>query len=313
MLKVLIVANNKGNKFSPFVIEQVESLRQLGVKIDYFGVSRKGLLGYLRCASEMIAKIEVFKPDLIHAHYGLSGLLANLQRKVPVITTYHGSDIHTGGWLLSLSKICMHLSAYNIFVADYLYTLSNYKKDNYLIQSCGVDLESIAPTDFKEARKSLGWNLKNKYVLFSGRFDNAIKNSLLAKKAINKFEDVKLVELKGFTRKEIGILMSGCDLLLVTSLRESGPLVVKEAMACNRPIVSTSVGDVEWVIGDTLGCYICSYEPRDCANKIKQALMFSENGIATNGRKRIEKLGLDNKIVAHNLIKIYNKVISNNK
>ncbi len=181
-----------------------------------------------------------------------------------------------------------------------------------MIQSCGVDLDLIIPIDFKEARKYLKWNLNGKYVLFSGSFDNSIKNALLAQKAINIVENVKLVELKGFTRNEVGVLMNACDLLLVTSLRESGPLVVKEAMACNRAIVSTDVGDVKWVIGDTEGCGISSYDPQECAAIIKQSLAFSEQFRSTNGRKRIEELGLDNKVVAKKIIKVYHNIISNN-
>jgi hypothetical protein len=36
-----------------------------------------------------------FQPDLIHAHFGLSGLFANLQFLKPVVTTFHGSDVQT--------------------------------------------------------------------------------------------------------------------------------------------------------------------------------------------------------------------------
>lgn len=54
-------------------------------------------------------------PDLIHAHYGLSGLLANLQRKVPVVTTFHGSDIHDINDL-KYSKWAHRLSLDSIFV-----------------------------------------------------------------------------------------------------------------------------------------------------------------------------------------------------
>lgn len=315
-MKLLVIVSGNADNFDikynqSFVYEQVIAIKLMIPQLEYdvFTIKGKGLFGYLRCISELNAKIEEFKPDLIHAHYGLSGLLANFQRKVPVITTYHGSDIHTGGWLLSLSKICMHLSAYNIFVADYLFQLSNYKRTNYLIQSCGVDLESIVPTDFKEARKLLGWNLNDKYVLFSGSFDNSIKNSLLAQKAINKLKDVKLVELKGFTRKEISILMSACDLLLVTSLRESGPLVVKEAMACGTPIVTTDVGDVRWVIGETDGCYITSYNPEECATTIRKAIEFSKTNGKTNGRERIIKIGLDNSLIAKIIIDIYKNIL----
>lgn len=309
----MIVANNKSGAFSPFVIEQVESIKKLGVQFDFYGVSGKGILGYLKCFPALKRKIREFKPDVIHAHYGLSGLHANLQRKVPVVTTFHGSDIHSLGVNLMLSKICMHLSAYNIFTAENIFKISKYSKDNYTIQSCGLDLETIKPTDFYEAREYFGWNKNGKYILFSSRYDNAVKNSKLALAATQKLNDVTLVELKGYTRKEVSLLMSACDVQLTTSFKETGPLVVKEAMACNRPIVTTDVGDVRWVMGDTEGCFITSYDADDCAEKLKLAIEFSKTKVATVGRDRIIELGLDSKTVAYKMLSIYSSIITNIK
>ena len=41
------------------------------------------------------------------------------------------------------------------------------------------------------------------------------------------------------------------DCLILTSFHEGSPNVIKEAMACNLPIVSTKVGDVEEIINKT--------------------------------------------------------------
>lgn len=312
-MKILIVGNNKSGRFSPFVVEQVESVAKLGVEFDFFGVSGKGILGYLKCFPALKRKIREFKPDVIHAHYGLSGLHANLQRKVPVVTTFHGSDIHSLGLNLKLSKICMQLSAYNVFVSQYLQDIAKYKGENYLVQACGLDINTIAPTDRNIAREYFGWDIDKKYVLFSGSFTNSIKNYPLAKEAVEKILYVELVELKGFSRSEVSLLMSACDCLLLTSFREASPTVIKEAMACNRPIVTTDVGDVRWVMGDTEGCFITSYDADDCAEKLKLAIEFSKTKVATVGRDRIIELGLDSKTVAYKMLSIYSSIITNIK
>ena len=78
--------------------------------------------------------------------------------------------------------------------------------------------------------------------------------------------------------------------MILTSFSEGSPQIIKESMACNCPIVSTDVGDVRDVIGETEGCYICSYDPKDVADKIKLALTYSEEKGRTNGRKRIIEL-----------------------
>ena len=173
-MKVLIVGNNKSGQFSPFVTEQVNALKKLGVEFDFYGVDGKGASGYLSNLSPLKKKIHQFKPDLIHAHYGLSGMLANLQRTVPVITTYHGSDVHSRGLNLSISKITARYSAYNIFVSPWLLELSGYHGENKCIIPCGVDTTTFSPMELAEARKQLGWNENEQIVLFAGAFENEV-------------------------------------------------------------------------------------------------------------------------------------------
>lgn len=299
-MRVLIVANYNTSKFSIFVSEQMEALRKVGVDVEAYGIVGKGYTGYLKNILGIKKKIHEFKPDLIHAHYGLSGLCANLQRQVPVVTTYHGSEIHS--WGLRLSKICMRLSAYNIFVSQKLQEMSGYNHNNARVLSCGLDLDVIKEIPRTMARERLGLDVNEKIGLFSSSFDKNIKNYPLAQAAIDKVKGVRLIELKGYSRHEVNLMMNACDFQLTTSFRESGPLVVKEAMACGTPVVSVDVGDVKEVFGNTEGCYIAERNPDDIAIKIHQALSFKGK---TNGRQRIIDLGLDNRFVAHKLVEIY--------
>lgn len=304
-MKIMVVANYNPGYFSPFVLEQIDALQHEGIEVGTYGIVGKGLIGYLSNLRGIRRKIREFQPDLIHAHYGLSGLCANLQRTKPVVTTYHGSDIHSGGWILKLSKIAMRLSAYNIFVSKRLMELAGYVKGNVCILSCGIDLGTIQEMPKVTAREKLGIDIHRKIGLFSGAYDNYIKNYSLAKAAVDRLKDVELKELKGYSREEVNLLMNACDFQITTSFRESGPLVVKEAMACGTPVVSVDVGDVREVIGDTEGCYIAERNPDDIATKIKMALTFKGK---TNGRQRIIDLGLSNDIVAKRLINIYEAV-----
>lgn len=299
-MKVLVV----GVDLDTFVMEQYNALQKAGVTVFTHKVTGHGLSGYLKETVKLRRTIREVHPDIIHAHYGLSGLCANIQRKIPVVTTFHGSDIHSGGWLLKLSRLAMRLSSYNIFVSNILYERSGYKKDNYSIISCGVDLETIKPIDRNEAKEKIGRN--NTFVLFAGSFTNQVKNPELAKKSMSTLPQVELVEMKGYTREEVNLLMNAADCLLVTSHREGGPLVVKEAMSCGTPLVSVDVGDVREVIGETAGCYIADRNANDIAKKIELALAF--NG-KTEGRQRIIDLGLDNKQIAKRIIEIYQKCI----
>ncbi len=299
-MKVLIVCSKNSGSIAPFIVDQADALKKANVEIDFFTIIGKGFSGYLKCYTPFLKKVKEFKPQIIHAHYSLSGLLANLQRKIPVITTYHGSDINDSK-VFVLSKLNMFLSASNIFVSEKNKTKSRLKSKHDLIP-CGVDIELFKPIDKEMARKVLGLDANNKYVLFAGAFHNKVKNAELAKNAVLKLKDVTLLELKGYSREQVACLMSAVDTVLMTSSNEGSPQFIKEAMACNCPIVSVNVGDVSYIVENTLGCYICIYNDSEIAQKLNLNII---KGIRTDGRNRIIELGLDSVSVVQKLLKIY--------
>ena len=317
MMKVLIVASDKGERFVPFIEEQMAALQFAGVEIVRYGITGKGILGYLRCLPALRRAIQQHQPNLIHAHYGLSGLLANLQRRVPVVTTYHGSDINKPN-ILRFSRIAMRLSAHNIFVSKRNIAIAQ-PKDKYTLLPCGVNIPqpwSEMQTQRVEQLTLNQWvqeklNAGVKHVLFAGDFNNAVKDPELAKAAINELASegvkVELIELKGFNRDQVNSLMYNCDALLMTSKTEGSPQVIKEAMACGCPIVSVDVGDVAERIEGVEGCYVVrTREPKDIAEVLQQALVFSGK---TNGRQRIIEMGLSNTQVAERLMVIYQSLV----
>ena len=306
-MRILIVASYNKNYFAPFILEQVDALRQLGCEVDYFGVVGKGIKGYLSAFSALRKKIKSFKPDVIHAHYGLSGLLANLQRSVPVVTTYHGSDINLPK-VLRLSKIAMKLSAWNIFVSQRNVYIAQPKK-KYMLLPCGVNLPNYKESEISAVKEKLHWNPNKKYILFAGAFDNRVKNAKLAQDSVSLVENTELIELKGYTREQVTALFYVVDSFLMTSFTEGSPQVVKEAMACGCPIVSVDVGDVADRIEGLDGCYITERNPQDIANKLNKVLSLNSR---TKGRERIIELGLTNDLVAKKLVEIYEDVLKNN-
>ncbi len=303
---IIVCSGNSEFGISPFIKEQGESLEKAGISIDYFLIKGHGLFGYLKNLPRLNKQIKKIKYDLIHAHYGLSGMLSVLQRKIPVIITFHGSDINNS-YHRKFSKIAMRLSSYNIFVHKSIKDKVNATNKSSIIP-CGVNMDNFHVINKLNARIEMYLNSEQKYVLFAGAFDNWVKNSELAFQAIKTLPEIEMIELKDYTRDQVCLLMNAVNLLLLTSFSEGSPQVIKEAMACNLPIVSTDVGDVKEIIGDTEGCFICSYDPKDVAEKIKMALEF---GKRTNGRERIIKLGLDSDTIAKKIIKMYEDVMDN--
>lgn len=310
-MKVLIVCSGNAPEFDfkihqAFIYDQIEAICRLNPSITYecFFVKGKGVSGYSKNLSLLRQKLKEYKPDLIHAHGGHIGLLSALERAVPVVVTFHGSDINMAANRM-LSFAALLLCNKGIFVSRILERKMPVSFKKSLVIPCGVDLDVFQPIDKLLAKKKSGIPETDKYVLFSSAFDNSIKNYPLAIKALSGSEQVKIREIKNRSRQDVNLLLNGAELLLLTSFSEGSPQIIKEAMACNCPIVATDVGDIREVIGDTKGCYITSFDPKDVAEKIKLALAF---GKRTNGREKIGQL--DNKIISQRIFEVYRGVVN---
>lgn len=180
-------------------------------------------------------------------------------------------------------------------------------KKKYTLLPCGIHLSDLQLTKKMEAREKMKLSGNTKYVLFAGAFDNKVKNSPLAKEVVELFGNgIELLELKGYSREGVTLLMCAADAFLMTSFTEGSPQVIKEAMACGCPIVSVDVGDVMERVDGVEGCYVAkTREPKELADLIRKALAFEGK---TKGREKILADGLDNELVAKKLIGIYDKV-----
>ena len=304
-MRILIIASGNSYQISPFVREQAESLVKQGLSVDFFLIKGKGLFGYLKNYFLLLKKIRYEEYDLLHAHYGLSGLLATIQLSVPVVITFHGSDVNIKKNYL-FSRIASRLSATNIFAHQKLPEKLKIYREPLNIIPCGFDNNLFFPIPKNEAREILKWEKSARYIVFSSAFDNKIKNVQLAWSAISDINNCNLIELKGYGKEKINLILNASDLLLVTSLSETGPVIVKEALACNCPIISTNVGDVQKLIKNVRNCYISSYNPNDIKKRINLVFM---NNKRTNGEQAIKNLKLEN--IAYKVIDVYKNTLKN--
>jgi len=315
-VKILIVCSGTQGILSPFIKEQMESLAKLNLEILLFQIKKKGLIGYLVHLNSLNQFIKKHKPDIIHAHYGLSGLLANFQRRIPVVTTFHGSDIKNSQ-VYKFSKWAHKFSKASIFVERSM--LNNVsRKDLSFVIPCGVDLMTFHPSLKKDLVDNSIIKKDCLNILFASSFQNPVKNYSLAKNACDCLEEkfnkkVNLIELKGFDRQQVNSLMNSVDCALLTSFSEGSPQFIKEAMACNCPIVSTNVGDIKWMIGNTEGCFLAAFDSNDVAEKIRLCIEFNLATGRTKGRERIIELGMDSENIAKKIIEVYKNVLHSNK
>ena len=323
-MRVLEVSRYKKNFVDhqlPFVTEQGEAIRALGNEVEYFLVRGN----YLKAVGALKKKIREFKPDIVHAHFGLSAITAELQNLVPVVTTFHNGETHSKGvnFLTSLFSL---RAKHVIYVTQHIRDMVYFKNRNYSIIPCGVSLEDCFLMDKLEARKQLNWDTKKRYILFGGAFSNERKNFKLLSEAVKQLEigdrtlEIEVVEMRGLSRKDCVLLMNACDVFALPTKNEGSPQALKEAMACNCPIVATDVADIKHLLGELPGHYILpnkkddaawwvgdEHSAEELAELLKKALAFEGR---TKGRERIVELGYTNELVAKQIIDIYKEILA---
>ncbi len=304
-MKVLFVSSGKAGDVGHVVRNQGESLRAAGVEIDYLTI-RPGTAGYIRAIPIIRRTFMEGRHDLVHAHYSLSAFSSTLAGVRPMVVSLMGSDTFTPLPARTLIRI-LSLKRWDGTIVKTAEMKTRLKLERAIVVANGVNLDRFTPLEKMEARKLLNISPEKKVIVFVASKNRPEKNLPLAMEAVSLLNDssIEFMHLHDKQNAEIAWHLNAADLLLLTSTREGSVNVIKEAMACNCPIVSTDVGDVREVIGGTAGCFISGHDSRSIADMIREALSF---GGRTEGRARIKDLGLDSESVARRIIDIYTSV-----
>jgi teichuronic acid biosynthesis glycosyltransferase TuaC len=237
----------------------------------------------------------------------------------PVIVSYMGNDAYgdvtsTGkktfsGYLeMTVSKILElfinKIIAKSENIADYI----TFKKKVVIIPN-GVNIEKFSFDPSRNYKKELGLSLVKKHILFIANEKDPRKNYQLLYDAFGLLNDQNCEILNPYPVKHDDVpgYINASDVVVLTSYLEGSPNIIKEAMACNCPIVSTDVGDVRWIINGVEGCYLSYFDPGDLSGKIEKALAFN---VRTKGRQKIINMGLDQKSIALKLIEVYTELLN---
>ena len=310
-MKVLFVFSGNSSYFeiSPFIKAQAESLTKFGHRIDYYPVKGKGLWGYLSNITKLSKFIKKGDYEMVHSHYSFCGIVSALATKKPVVCSLMGSDVKKSGlWRFIIKYFVIH--KWGKTIVKSLEMKKELGIEEVEVIPNGVDLELFKPLDKNACRIKLGWKQDSKIVIFVADPMRPEKNFSLAKKATENLntQNVELKVVYPVPHKDIPLYLNAADLILSTSLWEGSPNIIKEAMACNCPIVSTNVGDVKWLLDGVEGCFITTKDPKDVADKIEKALNFRGK---TMGREKLISLGLASEHIAKKIIQVYEEVIYN--
>lgn len=329
-MRILAITNMYPSPTSPmsgvFVEQQVNGLLSVGVEVQVLLIDRRreGALTYYRMKPRIRKVVADFRPDLVHVMYG--GVMAHqVARQIglpPVLVTFHGADLYgenlSGLVRKLISRYGVHCSRKAarralavVVVARFLikFLPRDTKQEKIRVIPCGIDLNRFKPMEQQACQQQLGWRPNAIHVLFVSGIGSLHKRPWLARAAVDHLVGggvpAELHCLANVPNAEVPAWINASDVLLLTSLDEASPTIVKETLACNVPVVSVDVGDVAERIEGIAGCHLARADPADLALKLRSVF---EHRQRLDCRAQVE--GLSHIAVAQRLKQFYEEILA---
>jgi len=252
------------NEQAPFFQQQIRSLEDIGITSDVHSptgshseTESRSVIGYGRLLSQTIREADD-SYDLVHANYGLTAPAALSQRSLPTVLSLWGSDLL--GSMGPLSRYCATK-------VDEVIVMTPQMADSLTVPSHviphGVDMDVFRPIPQQKAQSKVNWEPNTRHVLFPYSPSRTIKDFPTAARVVAEVRKqvetpVQLQTLSNVPHERMPYYYNAADVVLVTSQREGSPNAVREALACNRPVVATDVGDIGLHIEPVATSMVCT-------------------------------------------------------
>jgi teichuronic acid biosynthesis glycosyltransferase TuaC len=308
-----------GQATTHFIKRQAAFLSAAGVEVDvYHFHGEQRPWRYMGAWFEARRRLWRRRYDLVHAQFGQSGLLA-LPKQIPLVVTFRGSDLlgivrDTDGARTWPGRVLQCASRLVARRADAVVVVSEHMKASLppgipaTVLPSGLDLSLFHPMPRSEARARLGLPADQPLVLFAGRPTQGRKRYGLAQQAVEivrRTIPAELIVAWGIPHTEVPLYMNAADVLVFTSVQEGSPNVVKEALACDLPVVSVPVGDVAERLRGLEGCELCADErPETIAAGLERVL---RRGRRVDGHAAVREL--DERVLTARLIELYRSIL----
>lgn len=329
-MRVLFVAsgNKAVGRCSSFVQSQYDSLVAEGLDMQLYSVVGHGAKGFLKNLIALRHLIQTWQPDIIHAHYSTFGVLVSIamigmRHKPKTLISILGSfPTQDFKW------------RYVRFFIRHIWHGTLVKSERTRAQlgltlpivPNGVNLSIFHPMEQAICRKQVGFEDDKRYIVWCSNPQRLEKNWSLAQETVKILNEsdgkserrIELIAVYNKTPQEVATYMNAADCMLLTSWSEGSPNVIKEAMACNCPIVTTNVGDVNERLDGLEGCYVSETEhevissvthtlyhsevAQELAHLLSDAIVLEQR---TKGYERIIKDGLTLELTAKKIINLY--------
>lgn len=274
-----------------FVEEQIKGMRAAGLDVSVLFVNRRqeGAMTYYRLGERLRQAAAEFGPDLLHVMYGgvMADQIVRRHHLVPTVVTFHGSDLLgenlSGLVRKTISRYGVHCSKRAARLAEGVVVVARHllpsldggvSGDKVRVIPCGIDLERFRPLGTSACKRLLGWDPEAFHVLFASSSGDPVKRPWLARAAVAQMngaaKPAEMHLLTSVPNNQVPVWLNASDVLILTSLHEGSPTIVKEALACGLPVVSVDVGDVAERIKDIDGCHLAPPQPDALAAKLNQ-------------------------------------------
>jgi glycosyltransferase involved in cell wall biosynthesis len=300
------------------VSRQIDSIRSLGIDVDVLEIEGTRGVKYLRAVRQVAERSS--SVNLVHAHYGYCGWVSRLQRRKPVVLSFMGSDLlgvaDANGRITPSSRLIVEIDRRVARLVDAVIVKSRQMAEvvhpvtAHVIPN-GVDLDAFRPIARPAARMDLGWHDERPRVLFPGNPAIPNKGFPLARAAVSVAaaalgEPVEIVSLSGIAPRQVPLYLNACDAMVLASYTEGSPNAVKEAMACNLPVIAVPVGDVPELLSAVEPSAVCPRDAQALGAQLARVLTTSRR---SNGIETIKARHLDLTSVAQRVAAVYEGVL----
>jgi teichuronic acid biosynthesis glycosyltransferase TuaC len=329
-LRVLVVTGMYPTPARPnygvFIAEQVRALRTSGIDVDVIAPDlARSRLQYVSIIPELARRLRSGGYDLVHTHHTYTFWVVQAARmaaryRIPIVLTNHegealdregrGRTWHPTSRLRHarwLKRRAAEAADFTIFVSRQL-AAAIAPRAAYAVIPCGVDLQKFRSLERAGCRRRLGIPLEARVVFFPNTPTGAGKRFSLVRAAFDLLRaavgDAILLTGGGIAYEDMPSYYNAADVILQASYYEASPTIVKEALACEVPLVSTDVGDTREIIEGVPPCVVCQDDPNELAHHARACL----GARATGGPARLRALGLAAEQVAARVGEVYRHV-----
>jgi len=302
-----------------FARRQIACMESAGITTrSFFLTSRTSIPALIAAFCRLRREIKNFQPDIVHAQFGtMNAMICACARTRPLVVTFRGSDINPSCDITRLrscvgrlfSQVAALRAESIICVTTQLKSRLWWRKSRSKVIPNGVDLSMFSPIPKAEARGILGWQVTERVVLFNAGTAAEAKRLDLAEAAVEKAKlqvgAIRFEVLRGKTPPErVPLYLNAADCLLITSDWEGSPNILKEALACNLPVVAVDVGDAAERLSNVIPSYVVERNPEALGRCVVKVL---EGNRRSNGRDRVAHLS--DQAVTEKIRDVYDEVI----